>query len=181
MVVNVAELFRAPGTFKELSVETDAHGFSFDDPRVCDDPVAVRVRLESASDGIVVKGTAEARWADQCRRCLCPVGGSIVVEIDDVFLHDRPGRAVAGVAVAATDPEAWRVTEDRIDLAPMVREAVLLALPGAPVCRADCPGLCPDCGADLSEGPCPCRPAPADERWSALDTLRGRLPDDAGQ
>jgi len=169
LVVNVAELFRAPGTVKDFSASVETRQLEFGDARVDEagDTVEVRVRLESASEGIVVTGTAGARWRDTCRRCLARVSETTVVELDDVFVHD------------SADPEAWRIVEAQIDLAPMVREAVLLALPTAPLCRADCPGLCPECGADLAEGRCECLPADSDDRWDALEALRGRLPDDS--
>ena len=54
----------------------------------------------------------------------------------------------------------------------MVREDVLLGVPDAPLCRADCPGLCPVCGADLADGPCDCDTTVRDERWAVLDQLR---------
>lgn len=166
LVVNVAELFRALGTVKDFSAVADADDLAFDDDRMAERPVTVRLRLESASEGIVATGVAEAQWNDLCRRCLRPVGGLISAEIDDVFLHE------------STDPDAWLITEAHIDLAPMVREALLLGLPGAPLCRPDCPGLCATCGADLADGSCGCTPAEADDRWSALDALRGRLSDE---
>lgn len=165
LVVNVAELFRGPGSVKEISVRVEAAVLAFDDPRITDRDVEVSVRLESASDGIVVTGRAEAHGSDVCRRCLREVTGPVEAVIDDVFVHE------------SADPEAWRIVEAQVDLAPMAREAILLALPAAPLCRPDCPGLCPQCGADLSEGPCGCASAPADDRWSALDALRERLPD----
>ena len=60
-----------------------------------------------------------------------------------------------------------------MDLLPLARDAVLLNLPLAPVCRPDCAGLCPTCGADLNEGPCLCLPVSSNGRWAALDALRG--------
>lgn len=185
LVVNVAELFRAPGTVKEFTASVDARAFDFDDERIDTDGdnadndgnaentagpvVVVRVRLEAASEGIVVGGTAAAAWHDQCRRCLAPVGETLTVVLEELFVHE------------SSDPEAWRIVESQIDLAPMVREAILLALPSAPLCRPDCPGLCATCGADRSEGPCRCRPEAGDDRWGALDALRGRLPDESGR
>ena len=50
------------------------------------------------------------------------------------------------------DPEAFPIEHGQLDLAPMVREEVLLGVPDAPLCRPDCPGLCPMCGADLQTG-----------------------------
>ncbi len=56
------------------------------------------------------------------------------------------------------------------DLTNEVREAIILAFPGYPVCREDCKGLCPKCGKNLNDGPCGCRKE-ADNRWAALDGL----------
>ncbi len=60
---------------------------------------------------------------------------------------------------------------DQVDLELVSREAILLDLPLAPLCREDCAGLCPTCGIDLNEGACDCAPSTADPRWSALDAL----------
>ena len=72
------------------------------------------------------------------------------------------------------DPEAFPIEHGQLDLAPMVREEVLLGVPEAPLCRPDCPGLCPTCGADLQTGPCGCSTEVRDERWAAY---LGPLPD----
>lgn len=69
------------------------------------------------------------------------------------------------------DDEAYAIVDDDLDLRPMVRDAVVLELPLAPLCRADCRGLCPQCGADLNEETCQCEP-PRDPRWANLDVLR---------
>jgi uncharacterized protein len=68
--------------------------------------------------------------------------------------------------------EHFPIVNGQIDLGPMVREEVLLAIPDAPLCRPDCPGLCPSCGAELADGPCGCDPVVRDERWAVLDQLR---------
>jgi uncharacterized protein len=78
--------------------------------------------------------------------------------------------------VAAEDPEELDSPDvqsylgDEIDLNDIVREHVLLGLPMSPVCREDCRGLCPQCGAELNLGPCGCT-APRDPRWNALGDL----------
>ena len=79
-----------------------------------------------------------------------------------------------------TDPDAYRLESDQLNLAPMVREHVLLAVPDTPVCRPDCPGLCPVCGADKStpEGAaCGCSETPVDPRWDALRDLGSQFPE----
>ena len=75
------------------------------------------------------------------------------------------------------DAEAYEIENDQINLLPMVRENILLALPLGPLCREDCPGFCPNCGADLAEAACGCDTTIKDPRWSALEGLKGNLPD----
>ena len=64
-----------------------------------------------------------------------------------------------------------QLCDDTLDLAPLVRDALVLELPMAPLCRDDCAGLCPQCGANRNEGQCGCV-APRDPRWANLDVLR---------
>ena len=62
-------------------------------------------------------------------------------------------------------------TTDFLDLTEEIREAIILALPGYPVCDETCRGLCMACGANLNTGKCMCRETGKDNRWSALDAL----------
>jgi uncharacterized protein len=68
---------------------------------------------------------------------------------------------------------AYEISGDTefVDLTEDIREAVLLAIPSFPVCSTSCKGLCPQCGANLNEGPCACRPPPDDNPWSGLENL----------
>ena len=100
-------------------------------------------------------------WQGNCRRCLRPFTETLVVEVDERYA-EQP----------AEHDEAFPIEHGQIDLAPMVREHVLLAVDDPRLCRPDCPGLCPVCGADLTTGPCQCDSAVVDERWAALDQLR---------
>jgi uncharacterized protein len=75
------------------------------------------------------------------------------------------------------DSEAYVIDNDQINLLPMVRENLVLAIPLGPLCRDDCPGFCPHCGKDLSESSCSCDNSVIDPRWSALETLKGSLKD----
>jgi uncharacterized protein len=73
---------------------------------------------------------------------------------------------------ADLDEDTYPLEGDQLDLRPLVRDALLLELPLAPLCQPDCLGLCPRCGADLNTGPCSCVPD-RDPRWGALDVLQG--------
>jgi uncharacterized protein len=79
---------------------------------------------------------------------------------------------------ALEDPDSYPLAPDatEVDLAPAIREELILAVPRYVLCREDCRGLCPRCGQDLNAGPCGCAPA-ADPRWQALASLKGKLRD----
>jgi uncharacterized protein len=165
LLVNVVELLRHPGTTKEVLASVAVEDLVFDDPRVTGATVEVALVLDSLTNGITVHGTARAGWRGECRRCLVPLDGPLECNFDELW------------QTTLEDPDAWRIEGDQIDLLPMVREGLLLAVPAGPLCRADCPGICALCGRDLAEGECGCDPAPPDARWSALEDMRGRLPE----
>lgn len=122
-------------------------------------PVDVDVVLERLAEGIVVRGTIEAPWTAECSRCLNPARGTVRVAVDDLFEREPvPG-------------ETYPLEPEAIDLEPLVRDAVVLELPSAPLCRDDCAGLCPACGADRNEVDCDCTFDDADPRWAALRSL----------
>jgi uncharacterized protein len=113
-----------------------------------------------------------------CRRCLRPVEGQAEGEINEVFARGMPVRpATAASEHTSLETETEPIVGDQIDFTLLVREAVLLAVPDAPLCRADCPGLCPQCGADRASTTCNCVVETRDPRWAALDALRGQLDD----
>lgn len=127
-------------------------------------PVDVDVTLEVAVGGIAVSGTVATAWRGECRRCACLVEGEVTAEVRELY---RPA------GDAEDEEETYLLGPDYLDLRPLARDAVLLELPIAPLCRADCAGLCPTCGADRNDGPCGCAAPRGDPRWAALDTLRG--------
>lgn len=131
---------------------------------VPDSTIDVDLTVESLTDGVVVNGSIRAAFQGECRRCLRPLEGFIDVEVHELY------------QVQVTDPDAFPIEGDQINLVPMVRETVLLELPEAPVCRPDCAGLCPQCGIDLNTGTCDCVSESIDPRWAVLDSLRDEFP-----
>ena len=134
------------------------------------DPVRVAGRLQAAGEGrFYWRASLRTRMAGQCRRCLAPVTVPVVADVDALFSQDPD---------ALEDPSSYPLARDAtaIDLRGALREELLLALPQWVVCREDCRGLCPRCGADLNAGPCGCPPA-VDPRWSGLAALKHKLRD----
>jgi uncharacterized protein len=132
--------------------------------------------LESVVEGVLVTGAATAPTTGQCSRCLDPLDGGVEIELTELFAYPD------STTEATTDEdEIARLVDDRIDLEPVVRDALVLALPQVPLCSEDCAGLCPDCGgkwADLEPGH---GHETIDPRWAALverfDDAPARGPD----
>ncbi|SNT65270.1 uncharacterized protein SAMN05421812_12138 [Asanoa hainanensis] len=124
------------------------------------------LRLESVSEGVLVSGTVHVPITGECGRCLRPISDSEDVPIQELFAYEH-----STTDETSDEDEIGRVQGDLIDLEPAVRDAVVLALPTNPVCRADCPGLCPDCGGLLDELPADHNHEQVDPRWAALSEL----------
>ena len=131
--------------------------------------ILIDVELEALSTGLVATGTVEVPWEGECRRCLDPVRGVATAPVREVF-EPRP-----------VEGETYALADDLVDLEPMVRDAVLLALPLAPLCGPDCRGPAPEsfpavaaagvdgAGSTSREDD---QVRPADPRWAALGDLR---------
>src|SRR5689334_16623328 len=120
--VSVADL-RRPGATRDVDIEATVPGLTgaVDVPR--DRPVSVHMHLERVSEGVVVRGEIAASWQGVCSRCLTPVSGHIEVHVDELF-EPQP-----------VEGETYRLDHDELDLEPMVRDALTLELPPAPLCR----------------------------------------------
>ncbi len=126
-------------------------------------PIALDVRLESVTEGVYVSGTVSAPLVGECSRCLDELTDHLTVDLGELFAYPH------SVTDETTDgDELPRVVDEHVDLEQTMRDAVVLALPLAPLCADDCPGLCPECGerrADL--GPDHGHET-LDPRWAAL-------------
>ena len=160
--MNVADLVQRPGARRRERLQGRLGALRVVDSAVpADSTVSVDALLEWVKEGVLASGSVSAPWVGDCRRCLGPVTGEVTVDFQELF-EERP-----------REGESYRLGHDSIDMEPLVREALLLDLPLAPLCSPGCAGLCPSCGADLNLGPCGCPPPTADARWAALDVLRG--------
>jgi uncharacterized protein len=126
-------------------------------------PLALEVRLESVTEGVLVTGTVTATVNGECGRCLAPVHDSLVAEFCELFAYPD---SVTDSTTAAD--EVSRIDGDYVDLEPVVRDAVVLGLPFTPLCRPDCAGLCPTCGERLDDLPSGHQHETLDPRWAAL-------------
>jgi len=164
LLVNASELLRRPGTERTIAAGLTTAEIGLDDARFSPaDSVAIALRLESLTDGIVVVGDIHVPWHGVCRRCLRELSEETVSEVDELY------------QTVVTDPDAFEIVGDQLDLLPMVRELAMLDSPLSPLCRPDCKGLCPICGIDLNEGTCSCEAPAVGSPWDVLNQLKGQL------
>ncbi|MBC7272556.1 YceD family protein [Streptomyces broussonetiae] len=181
LVFDTHELGRRPGALQRLSRTVDApKDLGLKDVIEVPEgaPVELELRLESVMEGVLVTGTARARAEGECVRCLEPLQQELEADFQEMFSYpdaDDRGRVKAEPGDDAEDDEDRLFLEDGLfDLEPVLRDAVVLALPMQPVCREDCPGLCAECGARLADDPDHHHDA-VDIRWAALQGLAGSL------
>ena len=125
------------------------------------EPVELDLRVESVVEGVLVTGTAVAPLRGTCGRCLSPIADTVRADIQELYAYQP----------AEQDEDIQLVQGDLLDLEPVVRDSVVLALPLNPLCSEECPGLCPTCGARLAELPSGHHHREADPRWAALSSL----------
>lgn len=128
--------------------------------------LALDLRMESVSEGVLVSGTVTGPIRGECGRCLRQIDDSLVVTIQELYAY-----AHSTTDETTDEDEVGRLQGDLIDLEPALRDAVVLALPTTPLCRDDCPGLCPECGVHWDELPADHSHQQVDPRWTALSQL----------
>jgi uncharacterized protein len=171
LVLDVRELGRRPGSMRRVHTEVPAPAdlgveMSAVPPG---SPLRLDLRLESVVEGVLASGTVVAQVSGECARCLTPVTGEVTAEVQELFAYPQ-----SATEETTDEDEVSHLVGDLLDLEPVVRDAVVLALPLAPLCREDCPGLCPDCGVALDDLPAGhTHEAPIDPRWAALAERSG--------
>ena len=167
-VLDTRELGRRPGSQRELHLTEAAPAeLGIEVLGVPEgSPVGLDLRLEAVVEGVLVTGQAHTRLHGECVRCLEEIDDELVADFQELFVYPDD-HAGAGTE----DDDTRRTHGDLVDLEPLVRDAVVLALPFQPLCREDCPGLCVECGARLADDPDHGHGEPTDPRWSALAGL----------
>ncbi|MEU5719622.1 DUF177 domain-containing protein [Streptomyces sp. NPDC020403] len=184
LVFDTRELGRRPGALKRLTRSVEAPKDLGIDGVIGvpeNAPLALDLRLESVMEGVLVTGTARATAEGECVRCLEPLHLDVEADFQEMFSYpdadDRNRSRTADPVDDAEDDEDRFFLEDGLfDLEPVLRDAVVLALPLQPVCKETCAGLCSECGIRLDENPGHHHDA-VDIRWAALQGLAETVQD----
>jgi uncharacterized protein len=178
LVLDTRELGRRPGSQRTVSFTAEAPAeLGIEVLGVPEGaPVRLDLRLEAVMEGVLVTGTAEADLEGECARCLDLIEDTVRVDLQELFVYDDGG----DTADADDELDVSRLEGDLLDLEPVLRDAVVLALPFQPLCQDDCPGLCAECGARLADDPGHRHEDPVDPRWAALSgvDVQNDVPDD---
>jgi uncharacterized protein len=134
-------------------------------------PVELDLRVESVSEGVLVTGTVTGPTVGECARCLTEVSGRVQVGLTELFAYPD-----STTEATTEEDEVGHIVDDTIDLEQAIIDAVALDLPFAPVCRPDCPGLCPECGVPLAAEPGHHHDR-IDPRWAKLAGMADPEPD----
>ena len=166
-MLDTRELGRRPGSQRQVKWTVPAPAdLGIEVLRVPEGaPVELDLRLEAVMEGVLVTGTALAVLDGECARCLEPISDEIEARFQELFVyaeHQTPHDE---------DDEVSKLEDDLVDLEPLLRDAVVLALPFQPLCEDDCPGLCTECGARLADDPDHAHEEPIDPRWAGLTAL----------
>ena len=171
LAVDVRELLHKPGAHKHVVVRAPLSGLATPVASVPPDrPVTVDAEVESVVDGVLVSGVVRATAVVHCVRCLRDFDQDLEVEVRELFALEPDDAEDEGYAV---------LPDDRLPLDTMARDALVLGFPAFPLCRPDCAGLCPVCGADRNTIDCGHGgPEQLDPRWAGLADLRTGVQED---
>ena len=122
--------------------------------------------MTSVSEGVYISGSVRGAVEGECGRCLREISEPFDVGIQELYAYED-----STTEETTDEDEVGRMQGDLLDLEPAVRDAVVLTLPTNPVCRPDCPGLCPECGEHLADLPADHSHEAVDPRWAALRNL----------
>jgi uncharacterized protein len=151
-----------------------------------DGPLKVEAHFERIERRVLLRARAQASLKVPCGRCLAPVPVQVPLDFRMTFVpedqyaappsrdEDDAGHSEGGASFEPTSLDEETYSRKEIDLDPVVREQLILALPPYPVCREDCKGLCAVCGTNLNEKECGCDRTVPDPRWAGLDKFRNK-------
>jgi len=138
-------------------------------------PVAWRGQVVFADPGYFLRARLSYEQTLSCNRCLKPIVERAESDVELMILVERHPEPGGEHALREKDLGVLYLEDERLETDPILIEQLQLNIPMKPLCRPDCPGLCPICGADRNAGACSCEESSVDPRWAALAELKSRL------
>lgn len=173
LIVDLSSLRQNPGRRLTASLESDTLA-GLESGLHLNGSVKVDVELIGGERRVSLHARVQAEIDTVCDMCLAPIVYPLDFEIDEVLMstHDVDVLAEHGGDREEMESENWIYDDVHLDLNYLVLNAILTQLPLRHLCRPDCKGLCPHCGANLNDGPCDCENTEIDPRWAILAQLQ---------
>lgn len=161
MLFNVSQLLRehvGASRNYELEPELPVHGG--------------HAELIRVPEGVLVRCEADVMLEANCSRCLAPFAYPAHIQFEEIY-HQQYDVQTGARLEEPEDPDTFTISaHHEIDISEAVRQYSEMAAAMQPLCRPDCPGICPECGQDLTIAACRCDRTPVDSRWAALAALK---------
>jgi uncharacterized protein len=171
---NVAQLMKdAVGSFRQVDVAADLFELTPELDVAEGDFQSViegSVRMMHTNQGLLVQGKLMGEVQVACARCLEPVPVDIEIHLEEVYVPTVDMATGRLIQPEEEDQALWIDEHHTLDLTEVLRQDVLLEVPGHVLCKKDCRGLCSDCGTNLNESTCNCG-RDIDPRWGSLVDL----------
>lgn len=133
-------------------------------------PVKVIGSVSNNGKSLMLKARVEAEVSAHCARCTKPLTVCESFELDEVLIQDN-GEEINDLDVVAFEGHTFELDE-------LVMNGFFMNVSGKYLCKEDCKGLCPECGADLNEGECGCAQTSVDPRWAGLLDIMNQSADE---
>jgi len=160
-----------------------------EDEAVVRGPLAVSLDLTNVEGLVAVTGVLEGTIIRECVRCLKEYEDSLAFSVRAAFIQEpksaprhpkridlRKARVEVEEAEQEEEPDdQYQYQGNQLELAPMLREHVILSVPMQPLCGDDCLGLCARCGKNLNEGPCPCAVEPPIPTFRVVQGMKRKI------
>ncbi len=170
MIVDLASIGPIPKKISLVlepgSIELDGEGITLDGK------IEFKGEAERFAGKPHIRGEIDADITLDCTRCLEPLAKHLEIPFEDVFAGADGQAGSDDNEIALDELDESPAVEGKVDIAEIIREQILLAMPEQAYCREDCKGLCPKCGANRNLIDCKCADDDIDPRWAALKSFR---------
>lgn len=158
--INVSDLVKSSGSEKRIKETIEPSPFRYYQKELRFlGPVDVDLVLSNIGDRILAKGCVRGKVELGCGRCLSFFGAGFCLDIEDSFCLPNQCRG---------EEDIFEIVDNRINLGPLIDQALVLWLPMKQLCKVDCKGLCAKCGKNLNYEHCSCEKEEVDPRLRVL-------------
>ena len=165
-MIDISQLRLEPGAETSVEVPVAVPAIELGGVRYAGplSPPLARVDLTRLLSGLLLRLRLQTTITGPCHRCLEDAAIPVAIDARE-YQADQPEPG------AEAEEVCDYLHGDELDVASWAADAIVLSMPHKILCREDCKGLCPNCGANLNEGPCQCPPPEPDDRWGPLRQL----------